>query len=149
MREVHNKNNIILDWQIQDKKITEIENKLKDREYSKFIKYLADAETSLINKQFQIKKEMQHKYHDDLQQQEKHCKMLRKEQDKRMNPKEKGINFRESDGVEKKFDERSSERLGSRDHNQTIDVESFRHHSPLKYTPDIATLQLPKQEFGR
>ena len=36
-RDVHNsKTNFILDWQVHDKKISEIELKLKDKEYSKF-----------------------------------------------------------------------------------------------------------------
>jgi len=54
-REVQNKNTFILDWQIQDKKITEIENKLKDREYCEFVKYKVNEEVDQINMNYMRK----------------------------------------------------------------------------------------------
>lgn len=77
-RDVHSKNTFILDWQIHNKKITEIENKLKDREYYRFIKNKADEEVNMINLNYAKKREDQNKYLRDLQQQEKQWKVFRK-----------------------------------------------------------------------
>jgi len=156
MREVHSKNNVILDWQIHDKKITAIENKLKDKEYYKYVKSLADEETSLINQQYQVRKEKQQQYLSDLQKQEKHYKQLRKDEDSRMNPKEKLINGRKvgMNGsrleVTSMISSSSRGRLSS-DHtaNQTIDVNQYRQFSPKKHSSAMATINIPNSQIGR
>ena len=51
-RDVHNKNNFILSWQIQNKKITEIENKLKEKQYLHYIQQKLDEENDEINRKY-------------------------------------------------------------------------------------------------
>ena len=48
-RDVHNKTNSILSWQINNKKINEIEQKLKDKQYSRFLKQKIETEINQIN----------------------------------------------------------------------------------------------------
>lgn len=70
-RDIHNKTNSILSWQINNKKIAEIEQKLKDKEYVRFIKQKIDTEINEVNRMHLRKKEAQKKYLFELQQQDK------------------------------------------------------------------------------
>ena len=66
-------------------KIADIEKRLKDKQYSQFLKQKADEEVEQIAQYYKNKRQQQNKYLQDLQQQEKQYKLLRKSENKMMN----------------------------------------------------------------
>ena len=66
-------------------KIADIEKRLKDKQYSHFLKQKADEEVEQIAQYYKNKRQQQNKYLQDLQQQEKQYKLLRKSENKMMN----------------------------------------------------------------
>ena len=154
-REIESKNKFILDWQIQNKKITEIENKLKDKEYYNFIKFQADAEIDQLNREFQIKKQMQEKYHRELQAQEKFQKEQKKDMWSKMTEREAGIHGRKSN-LNTSYPEinravasgKSQERLGHFNQNQTLDISQIRASSRLNNLPTTVSLKQPNKLYG-
>ncbi len=76
-REVNFKANMILDWQVHNKKISEIEDKLNDKEYKNYLQWQADNEIDIMNKEIKLKRERQNKYLSELQTQEKQQKRLK------------------------------------------------------------------------
>lgn len=153
MKDVHSKTNYILDWQIHNKKITEIEKRLKDKEYSNFIKHKADEEVNEINQKYLKKKEEQHKYLTDLQQQEKFYKLLKQEESQKIHPNDSRLNHRGStlDQYNNAIPQRgklNSSTESSRMQHHTIDLSDMRNHSPERLH-HISVLNPPKYMAGR
>lgn len=133
-KEIQSKNNVILDWQVNNKKIAEIEKKLMDKEYYEYIRNKLDQEVDEINRNYLKKKAQQQQYLNELQQQDKYYKQLRRNEDQKLSFKEQMLNKR---GSGSQLDDTSIRNLSSAggldkyDHiNKTIDVNELRHLSP-------------------
>ena len=153
LKDVHSKTNYILDWQVHNKKISEIEKKLKDKEYYNFVKYKADEEVNEINQKYLKKKEEQHKYLADLQQQEKFYKLLKREESQKIHPKDSRLNHRGSvlDQYTSAIPQRNqmnSSVESSRMQHHTIDLADMRDYSPERLH-NISVLNAPKYITGR
>lgn len=154
-KDVHSKTNVILDWQVHNKKITAIEAKLKDKEYFNFIRSQADAEIEQINREYAIKKERQSKYLEELQQQERYQKNFAKNLDNRLNSRERLMNNRTSAHHDSLLNGRDmtrndiSSRLKEPNVNNTIDVNQSRTKSIDRLRPQYDALKLPANAYGR
>ena len=133
-REVSFKTNIILDWQVHNKKIAAIEAKLNDKEYKNYLKFQAEAEIDLLNQELMKKRERQNQYLNDLQKQERHQKLMKRDLFTKMSDREKKINKRTNEpysqytgGMNGSRQARSSERLSSHGGvNRTIDLHDLK-----------------------
>ncbi|CAI2359546.1 unnamed protein product [Moneuplotes crassus] len=135
-REVSYKTNIILDWQIHDKKINEIEAKLNDKEYKNYLQLQADNEIHNMNEEMKIKRERQNIYHTELQNQEKHQKMLKRNLDLKLSDRERLLNkcnIGSNNYSEKEEKCKSVERFANIGANRTIDATDL-NKSGQEYT---------------
>ena len=150
-RDVHSKTNFILGWQIQNKKITEIENKLKDKQYSQFIQNKIGEEMDELNKKYVKKKEDQMKYLNELQQQEKFHKLVKKAEDEKIS----GFDFNlKNDYTDRKqnknkLNNSAFEAVGSRNRNKTIDVLPSSSDSPNSSQYHLMNLKTTNKNLER
>lgn len=141
-REVSYKTNIILDWQINNRKIVDIEIKLNDKEYKNYLKRQADAEMDLSNQEYFMKKERQSKYLNELKIQEKHQRRIKRDLKIKISGGEKMINMSpqkygtSSPESHTRSLARSSDNHKSHDFiNNTIDISSLnRQTRPHKFS---------------
>jgi hypothetical protein len=152
-KDVHSKTNVILDWQRHNKKITAIEDKLKEKEHYKFIRSQADAEINEMNRDYAMKKERQNKYLGELQEQERHQKHRDSNLKYNMSEREKMINKRPSAGQNSYYNDQDSRRNSnvsqkSREGLYTIDVDQHKYKQTDRVNSYYDPLKMPTNAYG-